>query len=167
MPWVIFAALAVLAVSAQTTLAPLIEIAGARPDWPLLLTVFFALRAAPAEALLAAWATGLLVDLSSTAPLGMFAVAYCLAVAILYPVREFILLERLAAFAAVTLPAVLVVYLALGLLRGLAGDPAVTAREAIRLAAGVALYSTAFSPLVHGALRRLGPRWLPVTPTPR
>ena len=71
MRWLGFAICAGLALTLQTTVAWRLEIRGARPDWMLVLAVFFVLHARTLDALIGAWLLGALMDNYSMARFGL------------------------------------------------------------------------------------------------
>lgn len=64
MRWIAFAILLYCVTVAQTTLAPLLALHGVWPDFLAIVAVYYALAAAPADAMLACWVVGLAMDLS-------------------------------------------------------------------------------------------------------
>jgi rod shape-determining protein MreD len=89
-----FGVAAVLTLCLQSTIAPRLEILGARPDWILVLVVAAALRGSPAEAVGGAWIIGLAADLMSVEHLGLLAVSYASASAIVVALRDELFIER-------------------------------------------------------------------------
>ena len=65
MNWVGFAVLAYLVTVIQTSVAPFLAVHTIRPDFMVIVAVFFGLYARPADAMLGCWIIGLLIDLCS------------------------------------------------------------------------------------------------------
>ncbi len=90
MRWLTFLILMVIALILQSALAPRVELLGARPDWLLVLVVFFAMHASPRDALLGAWLTGGCADLLTIERFGVLALSYGLAAMLVLSIREYI-----------------------------------------------------------------------------
>jgi len=90
-PW-----LAILgaALVAQTALAPALSIWGARPDWVLIIVVFFALHASQMDAVALGWLTGLAADLLSVERCGLLAGSYLLVAATVVSIREYLFVRQ-------------------------------------------------------------------------
>jgi len=58
MRWLSFLLLGVVLLTLQSAVAPRIELLGARPDWLLVVVVFFAMHAPPRDAVIGAWIIG-------------------------------------------------------------------------------------------------------------
>ncbi len=73
-----FAILAVVVLVLQVAVAPAIALTSARfqPQFPLILAMFVALYARTDAALLGCWTLGLLLDLASLGPLGVYAFSF-------------------------------------------------------------------------------------------
>lgn len=65
MNWVGFAVLAYLVTVIQTSVAPFLAVHTIRPDFMVIVAVFFGLYSRPADAMLGCWIIGLLIDLCS------------------------------------------------------------------------------------------------------
>lgn len=65
MNWVGFAVIAYLVTVIQTSVAPFLAVHTIRPDFMVIVAVFFGLYARPADAMLGCWIIGLLIDLCS------------------------------------------------------------------------------------------------------
>lgn len=152
--WLGFAVLAFLGICVQTALAPQVEILTARPDVMLLLAVFYALHGRGYDGLLVAWTCGILVDLSSQAPLGLFACVYALAGMLVFAIREAVFRDRLATHALVTLICAALSQLALAGYVAWRYPLAASAHAVYLQALASAVYTTALVPIVHGPLLR-------------
>jgi rod shape-determining protein MreD len=93
----------VLTLTAQSVLAPHVEIWGVRPDWILPWVIFLTMRARPLEALFAAWCIGLLADLLTLERLGLLSLTYLLVAAFVVSVRAYLFVRRAATLAVLTL----------------------------------------------------------------
>ena len=76
MRWPAYLALAYAAVGVQVGVGGLLTVRGVGPDLPLLVVVFASLYARPGEAMFAGLMTGLMQDMATVQPLGLFAFAY-------------------------------------------------------------------------------------------
>ncbi len=65
MRWIIFAILLYLMLALQGAVAPFLALHSVWPDFLVITAVYFALMAKPADAMLACWIVGLLMDLAS------------------------------------------------------------------------------------------------------
>ncbi|MEK6799159.1 MAG: rod shape-determining protein MreD [Planctomycetota bacterium] len=88
MSWLAFAIVAALTLAAQSTVAPRLEIGPARPEWTLVIVVFYALHAPRREALIAAWILGAAADLLTIERYGVLSFSYLLAAGAVVLVRE-------------------------------------------------------------------------------
>jgi len=78
MRWWTFILFAVLTLTLQTSFAPRLAVLGVRPDWLLVIVVFFALHGRRRDAVLAGWSIGLCADLMSIERVGLLALSYTL-----------------------------------------------------------------------------------------
>lgn len=78
MRWLVFGFLAILTICVQTTLAPALAVWGVRADFVFILLLHYALHAPQREGFVAGWLLGLLVDLTTVGPLGVYAFVYSL-----------------------------------------------------------------------------------------
>ncbi len=78
MRWLTFLISMGVALTCQSAVAPAIEVFGVRPDWILVLVVFFAMFARPGDAAVGAWLVGLAADLMTIERLGFLALSYTL-----------------------------------------------------------------------------------------
>ncbi|MFW6133685.1 MAG: hypothetical protein ACOC8F_07285 [Planctomycetota bacterium] len=179
MRWVVFAMATYVAVLLQTTLVGLVRIGGfafggVRPDLPATLAVFIALRTrSRSDALLAALALGVALDLTVAGGpggemvLGLLPMAYVLAAAVVFRVREALFRERILTQAVLALGFCLLGHgiwvSAQALLT--AGETTWSAyRGMLYQAIGVSIYTAVAMPLVGAGLQRCE-RWL-VVPAP-
>jgi rod shape-determining protein MreD len=88
MRWIGFILLIALAAVIQTTVVSWIRIHRIGPDLLFLVAVYYLLQAPPAEALLAAWAAGLTLDLFSDVRVGTFALSFGLVGLAVIRIRE-------------------------------------------------------------------------------
>lgn len=94
MRWLGFAICAILFLTLQTTVAWRFQIGQARPDWMLVLAVFFALHARSEEGLVAGCILGVLADLMSIDRFGLLTLLYGLSVWVLFKVRGYFFLDH-------------------------------------------------------------------------
>lgn len=109
MRWLTFFLLAAAVLTLQSTVAPRLEVLGARPDWLLVVVVFFSLYAPRREAVISAWIVGMAADLMTVERLGLLALSYALVAAGITSVREHFFRYRAATQFVVTLAACLLV----------------------------------------------------------
>jgi rod shape-determining protein MreD len=103
MRWLTFAICTVVVITLQAAIAPRLEWRDARPDWILVLVVFFALNGRSVDVLIGAWILGALVDLQTLpAPMGFYSLTYALVAVIVYSVREYLFREHILTYIAVT-----------------------------------------------------------------
>ncbi len=166
MRWLPFAIIAILTVTLHTTVGPRLALYGVRPDWILVVVVFFALHVRSIDTVPAGWVLGLLADLQSAERFGLMSIAYGLAALIVHLLREHVFRMHPLAHFAVTLAAGVIVQgvfaLYCGLITGVGGGSL-----SAQLGSGmlIALYSALWAPLVHAVLLAAAP-WLGVD-TPR
>ncbi|MEE9297010.1 MAG: rod shape-determining protein MreD [Phycisphaerae bacterium] len=150
MRWSTFAAVAILGLILQTTLAPRLAVGGVRPDWVFVLVVFFGLYGARRDAWLAGWVLGLGADLASIERMGLFAIAYCLVAVVVNAVRDMVFLKNPATHFSVTLAAGLLLQAGLLGYRAVVYPNSMTLRHPAVLQAGcVALYTALWAILIH------------------
>lgn len=89
MRWVTFMLCAACALTLQSTLAPRLEILGCRPDWLLIIVVFFALHARRSDAAVGAWIIGACADLMTIERAGLIALTYLLTAVVVGSIREY------------------------------------------------------------------------------
>jgi rod shape-determining protein MreD len=103
MRWLTFVICAVVVITLQASIAPRLAWRGVRPDWILVLIVFFALNGRSIDVLIGAWILGALVDLQTLpAPMGFFSLTYALTAALVYSVREYLFREHVLTYVFVT-----------------------------------------------------------------
>ncbi|MCK4657909.1 MAG: rod shape-determining protein MreD [Phycisphaerae bacterium] len=162
MRWFGFAICAVVVLTLQTTIAWRLEVRGARPDWMLVLAVFFALHTRSMDGLFGAWVLGAAVDIMSIERFGLISACYGASALAIYATREHFFRDNplthfmLTFVCAAIIGVVTTIYraVAVGVVGG--GVPAVGG--GILLAAG---YTAAWAPLLHYALLKF-PRLLGV-----
>jgi len=95
MHWLPFLILSSIVLTLQTTIAAKLEIAGARPNWPLVLVVFYALDARHPHGILAGWVLGFLADLMTVERMGFLSLSYGMVALAVAMIREHVFRERL------------------------------------------------------------------------
>jgi rod shape-determining protein MreD len=151
--WLTFILFAACMLTLQSALAPRVELFGSRPDWLLVVVVFFALRARPIDAIVGAWLIGVLADLMTIERLGLIALSYGVAAGLVASIRD--ALFRYGAWTqfVVTLLVCVVIQGAWCCYRRLLYDPAQSVF--VDLTLGVLLtsvYTAAWAPLFHWLL---------------
>ena len=94
MRWLTFFLCAAVVLTAQSALAPRFELLGVRPDWLLVVVVFFALYARATEAAIGAWIIGFCADLMTIERLGLLAFSYALAALFVTWIRDYLFCHR-------------------------------------------------------------------------
>lgn len=117
MRWLSFAVLALIALVGQSTLAARTTSWGVRPDFLIVLVVFFALYAPAWHAVLAGWVLGILADLLTIERLGLLSLTYGTTALLILSVREYVFRYLTLTQAITTFLAVLFVQGAWGLYR--------------------------------------------------
>jgi rod shape-determining protein MreD len=153
--WLGFLILAFITICVQTALAPHVEVLHARPDLMLLLVIFYGIHARGFDGLLTAWVAGLLTDLSTQEPLGLFCVLYSVVALILMQAREMVFRDHLMTHVVLTFLFALAVKLALAVYVSWRYELAASANSVYFSAVVSALYTTALAPLVQYPLLRL------------
>jgi rod shape-determining protein MreD len=157
MRWLTFVILAILAVTLQATVAGRVAWFGARPDWILVLVVFYALHTRTDEALVAGWVAGALADLMTIERFGLLAVSYGLASVAVYHARDWMFTGHPLTQFSVTLVVAAVVQGAWMVYRTALGMPA----GSVPVALASCLHTALWAPVVHWALLKV-PRLLRV-----
>lgn len=144
-----------VAVLIQITLLPHFTVAGVHPDLVMLLAVAWSLLRGPVEGVAWGFLGGLLLDLFSAAPFGVFTLAL-MAVCFVSGLGEgAIFRQNIILPLVATLGATLLFHLtALVLLRTL-GWPVNWSRDLLNVIVPTTLLNTAVMPLVYAGLRRL------------
>jgi rod shape-determining protein MreD len=148
MRWLTFVILAIIAVGLQATVAPRLVWYGARPDWVLVLVVFYALHARGDQAMLAGWIAGVLADLMTLERFGLLSLSYGLAAVTVCGVREALFIKHPLTHFSVTLACALLVQTTWALYRLIVGLPLGPVLP-ILLACG---YTAAWAPPAHWVL---------------
>ncbi len=149
MRWWAWVGLGLLIVSMQATLAVHVQLGPVRPDWPLLLVVALGMAAPQREALLGSLATGLILDLHTIGPLGMFTFVFGLAGWVVVQVREMLFTDSLLTNVAMTLWISGLTQLLVALLRYFQEGAEQYAGSPLWEAAGTALYTTLWAVPFH------------------
>jgi rod shape-determining protein MreD len=163
MRWLGFVICAVIVLTLQTTVAWRLDLRGARPDWLLVLAIFFALHARSADALIGAWLLGAAADVMSIERFGLLSGCYGLATLAVYAVRDYVFRDNPLAHFVLTFAAAAAVGAATMAYRGAVVDGgwragAFAAGGSILLGAA---YTAVWAPLVHYVLLKF-PRALGV-----
>ena len=150
MRWPAYFILAYVAVGLQIGLGEYVRVHGARPDLVLLAVIFIAVNAPRDSALLGAFGLGLVQDLVTLSPLGLYALAYSLAGLFAVNSRELLnkghpLAQFFLALAATLLAAAVV------LIHGWIKGPSASAAEL----AGGALYTALLAPVILTLLNQM------------
>ena len=157
MRWLTFGILAVAVLTLEVTVAPLLEWHGARPQWLLMLAVFYALNGRSVDVLIGAWILGLLYELhTSPEYVGLFSLAFSLVALVVYGMREFLFREHPLTHFLVTFTACLLIQIVLDVHRVIEfGDSTGGFWDLAREALLTALVTALFALPVHFVLLRL------------
>ncbi|MBU0718003.1 MAG: rod shape-determining protein MreD [Planctomycetes bacterium] len=99
MRWLTFLVCAAVLMVLQTVVAPRVELFGARPDWLLMMVVFYAMHGTMPAAAIGAWGIGACADLMTLERPGLIAMSYLLVAILVALVRDFLFrLESLTQF---------------------------------------------------------------------
>ena len=96
MRWLTFLVGGLVVLTLQSAVAPRVELLGARPDWLLVVVVFFAMHARMPDAAVGAWIIGAGADLMTLERPGLMATSYLLAALLVFPIREYFFRYRSA-----------------------------------------------------------------------
>lgn len=94
MRWLGFGIVAVIGLVAQTTLGWRFQLGGMRPDWILVLVVFFALHARAEEGIIAGCVLGVLADLMSIERFGLMTLLYGLTSLVMFLCRDYFFIDH-------------------------------------------------------------------------
>jgi rod shape-determining protein MreD len=152
MRWLSFTLLACLTICVQTTVAPQIEVGGARPDFVVIMLVHYALHARVPHGLIACWLLGLLVGLSSLEHPAAPALIYGGAGLALWSIRELVFSKHPLTHFTLTLLTCLVVQLALRVSFTFAYGVPTSAVVLLLESLGSALYTALWAVPIHRLL---------------
>jgi len=165
MRWLAYFILAYVAIALQIGLGPYLRYKGAQPNLVLLAAVFVALNAPRDAALLGCFCMGVLQDLVTQQPPGLFALSYGLTAMLAVSMNQVVYREHALTHFSVALVGGLLT-MAVLLVHGwvhpaaakAVGPDGATTLPAIRLSAGVefvrVVYTAALAPVVLGLLQR-------------
>ncbi len=94
MRWTTFGIIVVMLLTLQTTIAPLVQVFGARPDWLFVGVVYFAMYARPRDAVIAAWIIGFCADLMTIERMGLISFSYAISALGIISIRQYIFRYR-------------------------------------------------------------------------
>ncbi len=151
-----FILLAITMLTLQSSVAPRLELVGARPDWLLLIVVFLALHARAGDAAICAWIIGGCADLMTIERLGLIALSYGLVATAIVSVRDYLFRYRGVTQFVVTLAACLLVRVAWTVYRRTLYDPAGPLVVDLMMdAVMVSIYTAVWAPPLHKGLLRM------------
>ena len=163
MRWLGFVILTGLVLTLQTTLAPRLAMATARPDWALVVVVMLAMHARGADALVAAAMIGWCADMASIERPGVHAIPYTVVAWLIVSSREALFRGAMVTQAMVTLLAALGAQGCWLVYRATTGvGPGGGLIASCGLAVLASLYTALWVPPIHILLK-----WLPIAaPSP-
>ncbi len=163
MRWLTFAVMALVCITLQTTVTHAVSVAGVRPDWVLVLVVFFALHVRTLDVAIAGWVLGLLVDFQSAERFGLFSISYLLVALFVHATRENVFRTHPLSHMAMTLVAGILVqgifWVYCLVFTGFGGS---TAGSQFLDATIIVVYTACWAPLFHAGMLKLSP-WLGLT----
>lgn len=155
--------LAATILAAQSTLAPMVEIRGTRPDFILLFVVCFALHAEKLDAVVVAWLIGFAADFLTIERPGLLAASYGLSAAMIVTVRDYFFARKVLTLVVLTFLLSLILRIFWLFYRRMFYALEESAGAAVVDIAAGALYTAACAFVLHPLLRRilrpLGTRW--------
>lgn len=152
--------LVITATAVQTSVLPLIAVAGFRPDLLLLLTVSFAFHDGPEAGVRIGFASGLVTDLLlQTSALGVAALTYSLVGYLVGIARPYLATNSLTAPLLLAFAGSTVGSLVLGLLSGFLGDAAADLPLIMTVALFVGVVHTLLIPVVLRFTRGISSRF--------
>ncbi|UCC29469.1 MAG: rod shape-determining protein MreD [Phycisphaerales bacterium] len=156
MRWLSFILLAATALTLQSAIAPRFELFGVRPDWLLVVVVFFAMHAPPRDAAIGAWIVGGCADLMTIERLGLMALTYTLVAVVVASVRNYVFRDRALTQLLLTLVMSVLARLAWTVYSRLLYDPGQALLVDLTLQVLMAsVYTAVWAPVLHKALLRM------------
>ncbi len=156
MHWLVYIFWMILTVTLQCTVAPHLAWWGHRPDWVLVLVVFYALRAEPMHAFIVGWTVGAFADLMTVERFGLLSLSYALAACLVCSVREHLFTRHPLTHFSVTLAAALILQIAWAGFRGIWGHPGESLAGMFLSASYTAMWAPPLYWLIHKALQAVG-----------
>lgn len=164
MRWLVYFIFAYLALGLQIGLSPYVRIHGAMPNFGLLAVIFIAINAPRDAALLGCFGIGLIQDLLSAQPPGLYALSYGLIAVLVTGATSVVYREHPLAHLLLAIAGGLITMGVL-LVHGWIHPPAPAISDgkntlaAVRLSVGTlllgVLYTAVLAPLIIGALQRM------------
>lgn len=156
MRWLTFLILAAVTLTLQSTLGVRLALFGARPDWILVVVVFFALHAPHRDAVLGATLIGFGADLMTLEPLGLLALSYGLVAMLVVSVREYLFRNESVTRFLLTLIVGLLLRLLWTIYHRAFYDPVASVFGELAIDVLVAaIYTAAWAPPAHALLTRM------------
>ncbi len=170
MRWITFIILGIVTLVCQTTIAQAITIHETiRPNWMLVLAVFYALWGPWPEVAIGAWFLGLAVDLQSLpvdGRIGLYAFTFGGAAWLITRIRSVFWREHAVTQFVLTLVVTMIIEVLVALYRHWGAFDGISKAGFFLPAVFTALYTAAFAPYLHWILLRLW-RWTGLKPPAR
>lgn len=160
MRWIAFAILLYCVTVVQTTVAPMLKLHGVWPDVLVIVAVYYALAAAPTDAMLACWIVGLMIDLSGAGYLqhgnvGIGALSLGLIALLLVKARELTFRDSIWTALFFTFSAKLILSILTGVHMIYVAKAPVRLGEIVTVGFYSAAYTAVLAPYGHWILRQL------------
>ncbi len=160
MRWLAFLLCAAVALALQSALAPYAELFGVRPDWILVVVVFFALYARATDAAIGAWIIGFGADLMTIERIGLMALTYTVAAMFITSIRDYLFCYRPETQFIVTLITCLCIRVCWFFYRRVLYDPAESVvLDLLLQVVAVSIYTAAWALLIHRLLSPMSRLW--------
>ena len=160
MRWITFAILLYCVTVIQTTVAPMLKLHGVWPDFLVIVAVYYALAAAPRDAMLACWVVGLAIDLTGASYLehgnvGIAALSLGLIAILLVKARELTFRDSIWTALFFTFTAELILSVLVGVHRLYVAKAPGRLGDVATVGVYLAAYTAVVAPYVHWILRQL------------
>ena len=163
MRWVTFMVFVVFALTLQVAVAPRLSLFGQRPDWLLVVVVFFALYAKPYDAVIGAGIVGIGADLMTIERLGLLTLSYALAAVLVLSIREYLFRYQSITQFVVTVFTCMLLQLGWLIYRRILYEPiSFLPIEFLTCVIWSSLYTACWALPIHKAMMRLS-RWFGIT----
>ena len=159
MRWLTFIMGGLAMLTLQSAVAVRVELFGARPDWLLVLVVFYAMHARAPEAAVGSWMIGVCADLMTVERVGLMAASYLAAALLVISIREYFFRFRSITQFGLTLVTCLLVRTSWCVYRWLLYEPGHTIPVDFAIDVVLAsLYTAGWAPPLHKVMLAISPK---------